>query len=191
MATSLSKKSSQTHFETPTNVFITLNAIVVSLLSGNDAFYPYSQNPQLYYYPNDNKTVAIEERGEMKKARSILSLPSKLYAIDIIKQIANDTRFNLYFLFPIYNTTHQPEFNKMRDWFLKNVGEGFKKKVLLTNNYDMIDGGIFIEHNHSLLLTGFTGWHFKIGSEYCCDWQTVQSALFEPQPLLDKFRIDN
>ena len=191
MATSLSIKSGSKQLASPTNVFITLNAIVVSLLSGNDAFYPYSQKPQFWYYPNDSKSIPFVERGEMKKARSILSLPPKPYAINVIKQLADNKRFELYFLFPIYNSTHQADFEKMRDWFLKNVGEGFKKKVLLTNNYDMIDGGIFIEHNHSLLLNGFTGSHFRIGSENCRDWQTVQSALFEPQPLLDKFRMNN
>jgi len=191
MSTSLLSKLGAKQLEAPTNVFITLNAIVVSLLSGQDAFYPYSQKPQLCYYPNDNKSIPFVARGEMKKARSILSLPPKPCAIDTIKQIVNDSRFELYFLFPIYNTTRQPDFIKMRDWFLKNVGEGFKKKVLLTNNYDMIDGGVFIEHNHSLLLTGFTGWHFRIGSENCPDWQMIQSALFAPQPLLETFRIDN
>lgn len=191
MVTSVTNNSSSKQLASPTNVFITLNAIVVSLLSGNDAFYPYSQNPQLYYYANDNKALRVEERGEMKKARSILSLPPRPSAIDTIKQITNDKRFELYFLFPFYNSSHQADFDKMRNWFLKNVGEGFKKKIMLTNNYDIIDGGIFIEHNHSLLLTGFTGWHFRVGSENCLDWQTVQSVLFEPQPLLDKFRINN
>ena len=161
---------------TSSDLLISLNA-VVDFTTASPSLNAYlNQSEEVYKNLVLNASLR-SNYNDLSKVNSLMSLPPRPFAIDVLKRILQNEQFKPYFLYPVRNCDVKDYYPKMRNWFMKYFCKELKEKVLITSADNVSDGCVFIESHTTSLLSGNAGLYIKLGSQQCLDWKTVDYLL--------------